>query len=116
MHQHVLIIQKTLNKLINQIESDTTLVKKDEAGTPWPRDKGIGCCKVESIVSVDHRGQIVLPKETRDRLGIHGGDKLAVVSLGKDEQVCCISLIKAESFAEMVRDLLGPMMKEIMTK
>jgi hypothetical protein len=42
------------------------------------------------------------------------GDKLAVISWEKEGKVCCISLIKAEDFAEMVKDLLGPMMKEIM--
>jgi hypothetical protein len=36
--------------------------------------------------------------------------------LEKDEKVCCISLIKAEELAGMVRDLLGPMMKEIIKK
>ena len=34
----------------------------------------------------------------------------------KNGQVCCISLIKAEDFTEMVKDLLGPMMKEIMAR
>src|SRR4030067_916737 len=35
---------------------------------------GIGRCKVESLVSVDERGQLVLPKEIRDRAGIKGAD------------------------------------------
>jgi len=26
----------------------------------------IGCCKVESVITVDERGQMVLPKEIRD--------------------------------------------------
>ncbi|KCZ70655.1 looped-hinge helix DNA binding domain, AbrB family [Candidatus Methanoperedens nitroreducens] len=78
-----------------------------------PTDFGIGCCKVESIISVDERGQMVLPKEIRDRADIRAGDKLAVISWEKDGKVCCISLIKTESFAEMIKDILGPMMKEI---
>lgn len=81
-----------------------------------PTDRGTGCCKVESVVSVDERGQMVLPKEIRDKANIRAGDKLAVVSWGKDGKVCCISLIKAEDFAEMVKGLLGPMMKEIITE
>jgi AbrB family looped-hinge helix DNA binding protein len=71
------------------------------------------CCKVESLISVDERGQTVLPKELRDKAGIRAGDKLAVVSWEKDGKVCCISLVKAEGLAGMVRGLLGPMMEEI---
>ncbi|MCJ2562808.1 MAG: AbrB/MazE/SpoVT family DNA-binding domain-containing protein, partial [Candidatus Thermoplasmatota archaeon] len=42
-------------------------------------DKETACCKVESVVSIDERGQMVLPKDIRDRAGIGAGDKLAVV-------------------------------------
>ena len=72
-----------------------------------------GCCKVESLISVDERGQMVLPKEIRDKANIRAGDKLALVSWERDGRVCCISLIKAEDFAGMVKGLLGPMMKEM---
>ena len=73
----------------------------------------LSCCKVESLVSVDERGQMVLPKEIRDKANIRAGDKLALISWEKDGQVCCISLIKAEDFGGMVKGLLGPMMKEM---
>ena len=79
-------------------------------------DNRISCCKVESLISVDERGQMVLPKEMRDKADIRAGEKLAVVSWEKDGKVCCISLIKAEDFAEMVKKLLSPMMKEIIEK
>ena len=78
-----------------------------------PMKKGLSCCKVESVISVDDRGQMVLPKELRERAAIHGGDKLAVVTWEKDGEVCCISLIKAEELESMVRGFLGPMMQEI---
>ena len=76
-----------------------------------PVNKGIGCCKVESLITVDDRGQMVLPKEIRDRAKIKAGDKLAIISWEKGEKVCCISLVKADDFAEMVKGFLGPMMK-----
>ena len=79
-----------------------------------PMDKSMGCCKVESLISVDERGQMVLPKETRDRANIRAGDKLALISWVKDEKICCLSLIKAEDFAGMVKGLLGPVMKDIL--
>jgi antitoxin PrlF len=71
------------------------------------------CCKVESIVSVDERGQMVLPKEIRDAAGIRPGDKLAIVMWKKGEEVCCISLIKVEALTGMVKGMLGPLMKEL---
>ena len=77
-------------------------------------DGRLGCCKVESVVSVDERGQMVLPKDVRDKAGVRVGDKFAVVSWEKQGKVCCISLVKAENIAGMVQDMLGPMMKEIL--
>jgi antitoxin PrlF len=71
------------------------------------------CCKVESLVTVDERGQMVLPKEIRDRAEIRPGDKLALVSWEKDGKVCCITLIKAGDLTAMVKDLLGPMLDEL---
>lgn len=73
----------------------------------------LSCCKVESLISVDERGQMVLPKGIRDKAGIRAGDKLALVSWEKDGKVCCISLVRADEFAQMVKGLLGPMMKEM---
>jgi AbrB family looped-hinge helix DNA binding protein len=75
-----------------------------------------GCCKVEAVVSIDERGQMVLPKELRDKASIHAGDKLAVVSMDKDGKTCCLSLIKVESLTSMVKDMLGPVMEEVFKK
>lgn len=71
------------------------------------------CCKVESIVSVDERGQMVLPKEVRDAAGIRPGDKLAIILWKKGEDVCCMSLIKADALTGMVKGMLGPLMRAI---
>jgi AbrB family looped-hinge helix DNA binding protein len=88
--------------------------KKSEKGSFCsPIGKGISCCKVESIISVDERGQMVLPKELRDKAKIRPGDKLAIVSLDKNGEICCFYLIKSEQLGERVKDFLGPMMKEI---
>jgi len=92
------------------------MIKKDEIEPCCaPTDREISCCKVESVISVDDRGQMVLPKEIRDRAKIRAGDKLAVISWEKDGEVCCISLIRVEDFTEMVKGILSPMMKEIIT-
>ena len=57
---------------------------------------------------------MVLPKELREKVNIRPGDKLAVTSWEKDGKVCCISLIQAKELTEMVKGMLGPMMKEIL--
>jgi len=72
------------------------------------------CCRVEALIGVDERGQMVLPKELRDKANIKAGDKLALVSWEKDGEVCCLSLIKADNLAERVREFLGPVMRDVM--
>lgn len=72
-----------------------------------------GSCKVDSLVPVDDRGQMVLPKELRDKAGIKGGDKLAVISWEKEGRVCCLSLIRVEEFSGMIRGVLGPLMGDL---
>ncbi|MDY6845215.1 MAG: HgcAB-associated protein [Thermodesulfobacteriota bacterium] len=79
-----------------------------------PAENTISCCKVESIISIDDRGQMVLPKMIRDKANIHAGDKVALISWEKDGKTCCISLIKVEDLTEMVKEMLGPLMKEIL--
>jgi bifunctional DNA-binding transcriptional regulator/antitoxin component of YhaV-PrlF toxin-antitoxin module len=56
---------------------------------------------------------MVLPKELREKAGIHAGDKLAVVAMLKGGETCCLTIIKAEKLAGMVKDLLGPVISEI---
>ncbi len=93
------------------------MVKKGtNASCCEPSGIGMSCCKVESLISVDERGQMVLPKDIRDKAGIKAGDKLALVSWEKNGRVCCISLIKSDEFAAMVKEMLGPMMKEFAEK
>lgn len=83
--------------------------------------KSMSCCstdiasmgKIESLVTIDERGQMVLPKEIRDRAKIKAGDKLAIVSWVKDNEVCCVSLIKTDKLSGMVKNFLGPMMEEM---
>jgi len=70
-----------------------------------------GDCRVESLIGVDERGQMVLPKELRDRANIKAGDKLAVITWEKDGEICCFTLIKADHLAGRVKDFLGPVMR-----
>lgn len=73
-----------------------------------------GNCRVEAVVSVDERGQMVLPKELRERAGIKPSDKLVAATWEKDGVVCCITLVKVEDLVTLLKDRLGPVMKELL--
>jgi len=78
-----------------------------------PDAKMRSSCRVDAVVSVDDRGQMVLPKEIRDRANISPGDKLALITWESEGKVCCISIMKADEFGGTVKEILGPMMKEM---
>jgi len=79
--------------------------KRSGAASP----PAVGCCRIEGLVAVDDRGQMVLPKEVRSRAGIKAGDKLALVAWESQGEPCCLVLIKAERLTAMVQSLLGPL-------
>ena len=89
------------------------MIKKGKMGFLAGVGKNPSCCKVESLVSVDERGQMVLPKDLREKANIKPGDKLAVISWEKDGATCCFTLIKADSLSGGIRDFLGPMMQDL---
>ena len=72
-----------------------------------------GYYRVEALVGVDERGQMILPKELRDKADIHPGDKLAITALEKSGKICCLVMIKADDLTGLVTNMLGPMMQEI---
>jgi antitoxin PrlF len=86
-------------------------VKKAVCGLPV--GEGATCCNVEAVVSVDERGQMVLPKDIREKAGIRAGDKLAIIAMRQEGTVSCLAMIKVEALADMVKGTLGPLMKEI---
>lgn len=49
-----------------------------------PKEGESGCCKVEAIVNIDERGQMVLPKEVRDKAKIKPEDKLVLLALKEE--------------------------------
>jgi antitoxin PrlF len=69
------------------------------------------CCKVEAIITVDAKGQIVLPKDVRDKLEITPGEKLALVVISDGTKPCCATLMKASWLSEKASDFLGPLLR-----
>ena len=89
------------------------MVKKEKSLCFAPAGKNSSCCKVESLISIDDRGQMILPKELREKANIRAGDKLAIISWEKEGAVCCFTLIKADALADRVKDFLGPVMQDM---
>ncbi len=80
-------------------------------------DPTCGCscgtgCRIEAVLNVDERGQMVLPKDVREKAGIRTGDKLALISWEKDGSICCLALMKTDDLSGMVKDVLGPILNE----
>ena len=73
------------------------------------------CCRVESMVTIDERGQMILPKDLREKAGIAAGDKLVIATSTKNGKVCCLTLLRADDFGDMVKGFLGPVMRAAWT-
>jgi len=71
---------------------------------------------IEAIVSCDERGQLVLPKDLRKALDIKPGDKLALLKYATGENETCLTIIKSSSLEDLVRNYLGPMLKDMTEK
>ena len=87
-----------------------TANSKQKRSGPVPT---VDCCRIESVVTIDDRGQMVLPKEVRRRAGIKPGDRLAIVTPELCGPQCCILLVKADAFATRARELLGPLLEDV---
>jgi antitoxin PrlF len=71
------------------------------------------CCRIDAVVSVDAKGQIVLPKDLREKANIKPNDKLAIINFEKNNQVCCIIMLKVDALEGTVKNTLGPVFKNI---
>jgi antitoxin PrlF len=69
---------------------------------------GKECCKIDAIVTMDAKGQIVLPKDLRERAKLKPNDKLAIVGFERDGEICCIVMLKADALGSSVKNMLGP--------
>ena len=73
-------------------------------------------CRIDSVVTMDIKGQIVLPKDLREKANMKPNDKIAVVACESNGEVCCIMMIKAERLASAVTKTLSPLLKGLTSK
>lgn len=69
-------------------------------------------CRVEAVLSIDSRGQIVIPKEVRKRANIQDGDKLALVSWLNNDEVCCLALIRTDKLSSEVSGVMHSLLSD----
>lgn len=65
-------------------------------------------CNVEAIVTLDERGQLIIPKELRERAGFKPGEKLALISWSRNGEICDLSLMKTEELAKHLQRSVVP--------
>ena len=70
-------------------------------------------CRIDAVVTMDVKGQIVLPKDLREKANFKPNEKLALVASEKNGEVCCIMMIKAEKLVGAVTKTLAPMLRGI---
>ncbi len=70
-------------------------------------------CRIDAVVTMDAKGQIVLPKDLREKANIKPNDKIALVASEKNGEVCCIMILKAERLVGAVTKTLGPLLKGV---
>ncbi len=74
---------------------------------------GDDTCRIDAVVTIDTKGQIVLPKDLREKANIKPNDKIAIVACEKDGEVCCITLVKADKLVGAVSKALGPLLNAV---
>ncbi len=70
-------------------------------------------CRIDAVITMDAKGQIVLPKDLREKANIKPNDKLALVACEKNGEVCCITMVKAEKLVGAVTKALVPLLKSV---
>jgi antitoxin PrlF len=70
-------------------------------------------CRIDAVVTMDSKGQIVLPKDLREKANIKPNEKIALVACEKEGEVCCITMVKADRLVGAVTKALGPLLKAV---
>ncbi|MCS7119857.1 MAG: HgcAB-associated protein [Candidatus Bathyarchaeota archaeon] len=53
----------------------------------------VKCCGIDAVVTLDSKGQIVLPKDVREKIKLRPNDKLAIISCHSGDEACCLIMV-----------------------
>lgn len=95
------------------MEVSPLMTTSNEPNQEHPEEQS-SCCSIAAIVPIDSRGQIVLPKELREKADIGPNDKLALVAHEANGKICCFSLFKSNDLSDLIRTKLGPILKDVL--
>jgi antitoxin PrlF len=70
-------------------------------------------CRIDAVITMDAKGQVVLPKDLREKAGFMPNEKIAVVACETEGKVCCIVMVKAEKLVGAVSKTLAPLLKGV---
>ncbi len=77
----------------------------------------MGCegdiCRIDAVITMDAKGQILLPKDLREKANFKPNEKIALVASEKNGEVCCIMMLKADRLGGAVTKTLGPLLKGV---
>ncbi len=68
--------------------------------------------RVDAVITIDSKGQMVIPKDLREKADLRSNDKVAIVAFEKEGEVCCILMIKAERLCGEINKTLGSMFRD----
>ena len=105
------IYQYLFHVWLNCPEDGMKKISKNPVSLPCS-DSGPQSYEVEAVLTIDARGQIVIPKDVRIRAGINDGDKLVLVSQRNGERICCISIVSANAFSDKMPGLIQSLLSE----
>jgi len=74
------------------------------------------CCRIDAVVTIDSKGQIVLPKDIREKAKLKPDDKLALIGCEKDGEIRCLVMMKTERLGRSVSGVLGPLLKDVVSQ
>lgn len=67
---------------------------------------------IVAVITIDSKGQMVLPKDLREKAGFKPNDRITLVSFEKEGEIYCILMISAEKLGNAVSKTLISMLKD----
>ena len=62
---------------------------------------------VEAIIGIDEKGQMVIPKDIREKANLGAGDKIALISSKRENEICCILLVKSDKLVGTISEIIN---------